>query len=41
MEVFKRYHSFSEADLQDSAKKLTLLLTLARRPLEKSQSNSL
>ena len=41
MEVFKRYNSFSEADLQESAKKLTLLLTLARRPLEKSQANSL
>ena len=41
MEVFKRYNSFSEADLQDSAKKLTLLLTLSHRPLEESQANSL
>ena len=41
MEVFKRYNSFSEADLQDSAKKLTLLLTLAHRPKCEPQANSL
>jgi integrase len=41
LEVFKRYNSFSEADLHESAKKLTLLLTLAHQDKKDTLAKSL
>lgn len=41
LEVFKRYNSFSEADLRESAKKLTLLLTLAHSAKKDTLAKSL
>ncbi|HSL03326.1 MAG TPA: tyrosine-type recombinase/integrase, partial [Nitrospiraceae bacterium] len=36
MDVFKRYQSFSEENLRESAKLLTRRLTLAQQPIEET-----